>query len=57
MMITEKLSAVVCAATMFATGAAVAAASSSITVADISSGRNAYSTNGRWTGGVAPAND
>nr|MCR5751978.1 hypothetical protein [Kiritimatiellia bacterium] len=57
MMITEKLSAVVCAATMFATGAAVAAASSSITVADISSGRNAYSTNGKWTGGVSPAND
>ena len=36
---------------------ASAATTSSITVADISSGRNAYSTNGRWTGGVAPAND
>ena len=39
------------------TAAASAAATSSITVADISSGRNAYSTNGKWSGGVAPAND
>ncbi|MBQ6248505.1 MAG: hypothetical protein IJK04_16670 [Kiritimatiellae bacterium] len=40
-----------------AVSAASAATTSSITVADISSGRNAYSTAWKWTGGVAPAND
>ena len=40
-----------------AASTASAATTSSITVADISSGRNAYSTAWKWTGGVAPAND
>ena len=40
-----------------AVSAASAATTSLITVADSKSGRIAYSTNGWWTGGVAPAND
>ena len=52
----RKLIIIICTAA-FATFTANAATTSSINVADISSGRNAYSTNWRWTGGVAPAND
>ena len=42
---------------LIAASAASAATTSSITVADISSGRNAYSTDWKWSGGVSPAND
>ncbi len=53
----STIAALTLALTAVGAATASAATTSSITVADISTGRNAYSTAWKWTGGVAPAND